>query len=223
MAEKTALKALTRVASAVVLAPLAIWAVFAGTPYFEVMVVAGGAVLIYEWSAMVGGRPSWLTLGVGYVGLACIAFMWLRGDTESGFLTVTWLFGAVWATDIGAYVFGLSIGGPKLAPKISPKKTWAGLIGGMTCAAACGAAIGYFLAAAPALWGWAAFSAFIGAVSQGGDLFESWVKRRFGLKDSGAIIPGHGGLFDRVDGLLSAILVTALINALLRSNVLLWL
>lgn len=118
-----------------------------------------------------------------------------------GFVSTIWLIGLVWAMDTGAYIFGRAIGGPKLMPKVSPKKTWAGLIGGMLTAALWGYGCAVFGGAA-----WipvTVTTAVLGAVSQGGDLFESWIKRYLDVKDSSNLIPGHGGIFDRMDALLA--------------------
>ena len=157
------------------------------------------------------GTP-WMTLGTLYIGLPCVALVWLRNDPAAGRDIVLWLLLVVWASDIGAYATGRLIGGPRLAPRISPNKTWAGLIGGIglgaLASAAFAAANGHPLPAAPAMVG-----ALMGFVAQAGDLGESWVKRRFGVKDASTLIPGHGGLLDRVDGLLAAILVVAFIAA----------
>lgn len=146
-------------------------------------------------------RSGWLSMGVLYIALPCISLSWLRD--EASVWTMMWLFFVVWATDIGAYVFGRAIGGPKLAARISPNKTWAGLAGGAMCAAAVGGILPYVLGVS----GWflsLLFATLLAIVAQIGDLFESSVKRRFKVKDSGAIIPGHGGLLDRLDGLIAA-------------------
>lgn len=127
-----------------------------------------------------------------------------------GFVSTIWLIGSVWAMDTGAYVFGKTIGGPKMCPKISPKKTWAGLIGGMVTAALWGALCVRF-ADARAYGFVMIVSAVLGAVSQGGDLFESWIKRYLGVKDSSDLIPGHGGVFDRTDALLAVTPIVVLI------------
>lgn len=125
-----------------------------------------------------------------------------------------YLLFCIWATDIGAYAAGKSIGGPKLAPRISPKKTWAGLVGGMLSAAAFGAGVAVaFDAERP--WLAAVLGMVLAVVGQIGDLFESGIKRRFDVKDSGRLIPGHGGLLDRVDGLIVAAPVFALFHATL--------
>jgi len=147
-------------------------------------------------------RGPWPALGAAYIGLPMIALIELREGSEDGLIAVLWLFAVVWAMDIFAYVAGKSIGGPKLAPTISPGKTWAGLIGGAFGSTVAGAVIAPYV-------GWSALglalaSGALGAFSQVGDLFESAVKRRFGVKDSGNLIPGHGGILDRVDGLVFA-------------------
>ncbi|MDP6351579.1 MAG: phosphatidate cytidylyltransferase [Alphaproteobacteria bacterium] len=159
------------------------------------------------------GSPAWAGLGLAYITLPCLAVVWLRLDAEQGRAWLLWLFAVVWATDIGAYVIGRAIGGPKLAPRISPGKTWSGLAGGIGAAALVGGAMagllfgdreqsgaGFWqLAGGPRL---AALAALTAIAAQVGDLAESGLKRRRGVKDSGALIPGHGGLLDRVDGLV---------------------
>jgi phosphatidate cytidylyltransferase len=179
-------------------------------------VLAGCAVFLAEHRIPAALRARWLALGIVYVGLACVALIWVRGDSAAGRITFFWLLAVVWAMDIGAYAVGRVIGGAKLAPAISPGKTWAGLIGGMACSAVAGIVVG-LLSDQPDLsidsirLAALGFSgAVVGALSQAGDLFESWVKRHFGVKDSGNIIPGHGGLLDRVDGLLIAAIAVVL-------------
>lgn len=151
----------------------------------------------------------WAALGGVYVALPVFCLVWLRMDAEQGRAVIVWLFAAVWATDIGAYVAGKSIGGPKLAPGISPKKTWAGLIGGALAAGLISLLLadwgGYGLS-----WRFFALGLALALAAQAGDLAESAVKRHFGVKDSSGIIPGHGGLFDRVDGLIAAAPLAAL-------------
>jgi phosphatidate cytidylyltransferase len=134
--------------------------------------------------------------------------LWLAEDPDYGRITLFWLLGVVWATDCGAYVAGRVIGGPLLAPIISPRKTWAGVAGGLVSAAAIGAGAAIWAKVGePA--GLIFASVALSIAAQGGDLLESAVKRHFEVKDSGAIIPGHGGLFDRLDGLLAAAPVLA--------------
>jgi phosphatidate cytidylyltransferase len=147
-------------------------------------------------------------VGVGYVGTAAIAILFLRAQ-PLGFALALWTLAIVWATDIGAYFAGRTIGGPRLAPVISPNKTWAGLIGGMIAAGIVGGAIAY-VGHLPGGTYWLA--PLLAVAAQLGDLAESGMKRRIGVKDSGHILPGHGGLLDRIDGVLPvAILVAALV------------
>lgn len=141
----------------------------------------------------------WMVAGVPYIAVPVLALAWLRAD--AGYVPVFWLMAVVWGTDIGAYAAGRSIGGPLLAPRVSPKKTWSGLGGGVVAAFAVGAATGMALGTA-----WAPLalvSACLAVVAQAGDLAESAVKRHFGVKDASSLIPGHGGLLDRVDGIMT--------------------
>ena len=162
-------------------------------------------------------RSGWLTFGVVYVGLPVLSLVWLR--EAGGMGVVFWLLALVWATDTGAYAAGRTIGGPKLAPRYSPNKTWAGLGGGMVSAAVVSAGLGLGLEMMPRTLVSGLLLALAGAglavVAQIGDLFESAVKRRFGVKDSSTIIPGHGGVLDRVDGLISTAPLVALAVLLL--------
>jgi phosphatidate cytidylyltransferase len=142
--------------------------------------------------------------GFVYIALPSFALISLSWVWET---LVLWVFAVTWATDICAYFAGRTIGGPKLAPRISPNKTWAGLVGGMAGAALFGAAVAFWFEMEPFfLWSGAA----MGAIAQAGDLYESWEKRRAGVKDSGRLLPGHGGVLDRLDGLLAVSLATAL-------------
>jgi phosphatidate cytidylyltransferase len=153
---------------------------------------------------------SWLAAGAVYLTLSSLACLWLRSVPQDGEIVVYWLFATVWATDTGAYVVGRNLGGPKLAPAISPNKTWSGLLGGMLAAAGVGAVASlWWTPAAP--WILIASSAGLALVAQAGDLLESYVKRRFGVKDASRLIPGHGGMLDRVDGLLAASLAVGLV------------
>ncbi len=148
-----------------------------------------------------------LWVGSAYVSLALTSMAWLRGQDAHGVIVV-WLFFSVWAMDVGGYFAGKAIGGPKLAPVISPKKTWAGLIGGMVLAGVVSLAISLlFELGDPMLM--VPAGAFVALIAQGGDLYESAVKRALDKKDSGNLIPGHGGILDRVDGLVFAAPVAA--------------
>jgi phosphatidate cytidylyltransferase len=154
--------------------------------------------------------------GIPYVALPVLALVLLRTDNVWGVHAIMWLMLVVWATDTFAYFAGRIIGGPKLAPVLSPKKTWAGLLGGMA-----GAASVSVIYAAYFLPSWAALAgvgAALAVVAQLGDIFESALKRRFNMKDSGNLIPGHGGILDRVDGLVVAGVVAAIIGFVRHSS-----
>ncbi len=218
---------MTRLGSAFVLAPLVLAAVYFGSSFYHAVIGIMGLILVYEWSSMVGRRPLWLALGAVYVTFAVWALWRLRLDPEWGALSIYWLLAVVWGADTGGYAFGKSIGGPKLAPTISPNKTWSGFAGGLLTSAVAGWAVASYFRPEIGLneIGLAIViaSAGLSVVSQIGDLLESSVKRRFDVKDSGNIIPGHGGVFDRVDGLVASAIVLATINILLQENVLAWL
>ncbi|WP_308909658.1 phosphatidate cytidylyltransferase [Pseudokordiimonas caeni] len=204
----------SKVAGALVLLPVAMLILFS-TPVFAAVegvallaVLAIGGWLLATKGQGAAGRIGWWAAGIGYVGAPIFALDLIRKLPE-GFLTVIFVFLLVWATDVGGYFFGKGIGGPKLAPVISPKKTWAGLLGGMLLAGAVGAAIAAITAwHSPMELG--LLAAGLAVVAQIGDLFESAVKRRFGAKDSGNLIPGHGGILDRVDGIVFAAPAAAL-------------
>lgn len=140
-----------------------------------------------------------LTLGVPYITIGVGSLMWFMVGLSP--LAVLWLLLVVWSVDIGGYVVGCNVKGPKLAPKISPNKTWSGLIGGMLFAAAVGYGFAYAVYWQKAVY-YAPIAALLAIVEQIGDLIESAIKRRVGVKDSSDLIPGHGGVFDRVDGLI---------------------
>jgi phosphatidate cytidylyltransferase len=180
-----------------------------------VIVVAMGTLAA---AALVpAARRVWVAGGIPYAGAIGLAPDVLRGDPEHGFTAVIFLYAVVWATDIAAYFVGRTLGGPKLMPSTSPKKTWSGAIGGTLAAIAVAVAT----AKSTALPGWlalATIAAVLSIVAQAGDLFESFLKRRFNVKDSGHLIPGHGGLMDRLDGFVAAAIVAAVIG-LLRGGV----
>ena len=182
----------------------------AGMPPLFVFGAIAVAALAGVISAFTGSASRWLPIGILYAAIPAASLAFLRGDNASGLLTVLILFGLVWSTDIFAYFVGRAIGGPKLAPSISPNKTWSGAIGGAVAAVAIGTMIAFHSehAGNPLL---PFIILLISIASQCGDLFESWVKRKFGVKDSGTMIPGHGGMMDRVDGL--AVAATALYAA----------
>jgi phosphatidate cytidylyltransferase len=162
-----------------------------------------------------------LTLGLAYITLPIIAVMWLSGRVDHGTMLLFWVLGIVWATDIGAYLAGNLLGGPKLAPSVSPSKTWSGLLGGLVAAVGLMVAVGG-LGFAPMNLRFIMLTALVSLVAQGGDLLESMLKRRFEVKDSGTLIPGHGGVLDRMDSLLTAIPFVAGLQLLMGNGETLW-
>ena len=250
-----------RVASAIVLLVIVLWACWIGGLLFLLVSTLLSAVLYYEWQAMVRVTPfdgtealltsgfalvllsnavgllaygiigflalglilelasqgqeradvRWIGLGALYCAIPAIAFPLIR---ESGGLALTlFLFVIVWVTDIAGYFVGRRFGGPKLLPTVSPKKTWSGAIGGIVGSALLAIVIARFSPQA-SLTVLLVVALVLSAVSQSGDLFESWVKRRFSVKDSSQLIPGHGGFLDRLDGLIAASVPVALVVGL---------
>ena len=261
VAEPRARELSLRVASALVLAPLVLAAVYAGGWVFALVVGAATLIMVWEWNRLcggsgpggillglaviatiglaLGGEPLvalmaalvlaavaltlgvvrdrgfvWVALGVVYLSIPVAALIWLRGGIAEGRQIVLWVLAVVWATDIGAYAVGRVLGGPRLAPRISPRKTWSGAFGGTGLAALVGVGAAY---AGPGLargLGLIVASLGLSLAAQAGDLAESAVKRHFHTKQSGALIPGHGGMLDRADGLLfAAPLAAALVLA----------
>jgi phosphatidate cytidylyltransferase len=151
-------------------------------------------------------------LGIGYALAASIASSMVRRDPDSGFAALMLVLLTVWATDIGGYFAGRLIGGPKLWPQVSPKKTWAGAVGGFVASLA--VAVGFAAFDLGKFMPLLLLAAALSVAAQLGDLFESAVKRRFGVKDSSHIIPGHGGLMDRLDGFVAAIVLAAIFGFL---------
>ena len=176
-----------------------------------------------RWPGMAAADlgPVGLALGVVYVGPAALALAWLRADLRVGLANLLFLLLVVWANDIGAYAAGRLLGGPKLAPMISPGKTWSGTLGGLVAGMATGVGVAMVSDAGSAVAA-AVVALLIGAAGQVGDLLESGVKRWTGVKDSGRLIPGHGGLADRLDAVLAAALVAALIVWWRGRGVVLW-
>jgi phosphatidate cytidylyltransferase len=169
-----------------------------------------------------GRRRADLAFGFPYLGLAAVALPWLRASPDAGLPNTLFVLAIVWASDIGAYLIGRLAGGPKLAPSLSPGKTWSGAAGGL--AGAVLAAIGVATCFSPGFSSShvAGVAIGLGTISQAGDLLESALKRRFGVKDSGRIIPGHGGLLDRLDALLAVAPAAALLALSVGRGVVLW-
>lgn len=201
------------------LGPAVVALALIGGENVAIAATAGGAAAAALLSPKRDFANIWRAVGMIYIGVPLVALLYIRGGNASVLLgggrdAVFFLLAAVWASDIGAYGIGRLIGGPKLAPRISPSKTWAGAVGGTATAG---------LAVIPVYnmgIGWVAGQSwlavfFMGAAlaiaSQIGDLFESSVKRHFGVKDTGTLIPGHGGILDRIDGLLAAAPLMALV------------
>ena len=164
-----------------------------------------------------GGRRVWVFAGVLYAGVLLLGTQLLRADPPVGFVALLLLFAVVWATDIAGYFVGRAIGGPKLAPRISPGKTWSGAIGGVVFAVAAAAGVA-LLARLQPIVPILAIAVALSAVAQAGDLMESAIKRRFNAKDAGTLIPGHGGVMDRLDGFWAALLLAVCIG-LIRGGV----
>lgn len=194
-----------------------------GVPSWALILI--GTILAVVVTLPAHGRRSlWFGLGVLYVATPAMAMLWVRDDpvTGQGVILLAWILALVIATDTGAYAAGRSIGGPKLAPRISPNKTWAGLLGGVVAAALVGLVFGLLLNL-PSIWKLMILSGGLAVIEQVGDLLESAFKRRFGVKDSSHIIPGHGGVLDRVDGLLTVSVAVAVLDYFGEGSVLSWL
>ncbi len=248
--------------------PLAVAAVWFGSPYLPALVVLAAAGMGWEWARLSDGAspvvatfvvatavaaaaatavgavvvailvslcggivvwgaslaaktpaPFWTALGTLWLSLPCVAILAVAAGTD-GRASILWLLAVVWASDSGAYAFGRAIGGKRLAPRLSPNKTWAGALGGLLCAGLVGVAAAWLVGGTVAIV--AAVSVLLSVTAQGGDLAESYAKRRFGAKDSGGLIPGHGGLLDRLDSLLTAATMLGLLMLLGAGSPLDW-
>jgi len=209
-----------RTASALVLAVPVLADVYLGPPWFTLLVIVVAALMGWEWAGMCNRRGRWMVLGLVYIAIPTAAMIWLRGDDIPGMTTIIWLFLVVWGADTGAYLSGRAIGGPKLAPRISPKKTWAGFVGGISIASLISVAFHFY---APGdILNLAVIGFLVALASQLGDLLESMAKRHFDVKDSSNLIPGHGGVLDRVDGLVIGAVALAMILLIFGQGVLPW-
>lgn len=216
-----------RTASAAVLGPLVLAALWYGGFAFTLLLLAASIGLAFEWAALMAPHPASragavarMLAGLFYILLPMTGLAFLRGDALVGRANTLFLVLLVWATDIGAYIAGRALGGPKLAPAISPGKTITGALGGL--AAALAVAVGGWALQGGSIIRALGIAVALSVVAQLGDLGESALKRRLGVKDSGASIPGHGGLFDRLDGLLAAAPLAALLALAAGAGVVLW-
>ena len=187
---------------------VALGAAYAGGYVFAVFVALAAVIIFAEWLRLVAAWGfAWKVAGFLYALVPALALLWIRDRAPHGVELLVWVFIVTWTTDIGAYFAGRAIGGPKLAPSISPNKTIAGLVGGMISAALAGYAwVELFRLSANLYW----LAPLFAVAAQLGDLFESSLKRRAGVKDSGNWLPGHGGALDRLDGLVVVAALTAL-------------
>jgi len=213
-----------RVMSSAVLAPLTILVAWLGGVAFVAFWTVAASIVLWEWSGLVkGASPNaprglgwfagWMIAGLVYAGALLLAPIALRGDPALGFVAILFLFAIVWATDIAAYFAGRAVGGAKLWPAVSPNKTWSGAVGGALGGVAAGLLVATTagLVVAPML---VLMSFGLSVVSQAGDLLESAIKRHFGAKDASQLIPGHGGLMDRLDGFLTAAAAAVMVGLL---------
>lgn len=179
-----------------------------GNVSIAIMVVALG---VLAGIVTAGRRAPAVAGGVVYASALLLAAAIVRSDADYGFAAILFLYAVVWGTDIGGYFAGRAFGGPKLAPSISPKKTWSGAIGGTAAGIAAAMAVTALFSIGNALM-IGIVALVLSVASQGGDLFESWLKRRFDVKDASGLIPGHGGVMDRLDGFIFAVAAAAMIG-----------
>ena len=203
---------LLRTLTGIVLIAAALLAAVHGGDLFALVVAAIATAMFYEWTRLVRGWGAlWYVSGFFYALLPALSLLWIREPREQGLYVLIWVFIVTWATDIGAYFVGRAFGRRKLAPSISPGKTVEGLYGGILAAGLFAGAwtIGMGLGTPLLL-----LAPVFACAAQAGDLFESQMKRRAGMKDSGNWLPGHGGILDRLDGLVPVAVLTALAQLL---------
>jgi len=205
----------------VVAAAITVFALLGGA-WFLILLACGAILVAASGILLDKGHGFWVALGTVYSALPAAAMLYLYGEGGKGALLVALLIAVVAGTDVGAYFAGRRLGGPRLAPRISPAKTWSGLAGGMILAGAV-AGVGLVWLFGKPFWIGFAGGVLLALVAQGGDLFESAVKRRFGAKDSSGLIPGHGGVMDRFDGLVAGAIGMALLKYFLIGKMDAWL
>ncbi len=195
----------------------------AGQWIFALLLTGFATVLVYVLAIRQRQSASWVALGVPYLFLPMLSFIWLRAGVDGayGIATIVWILLVVWGSDSGGYIAGKSLGGPKLAPRISPNKTWSGFAGGVALAMVAGLVMALWVGEGSFLT-FILISAELSAISQIGDLAESSVKRHFGVKDFSSLIPGHGGVFDRFDGLLFVLMAAGLLQVWHGGPLLIW-
>ena len=196
-----------RTITGIILVAAALLAAVLGGNVLAIFVAAIATLMFYEWTRIVRGwGGAWYISGFFYALLPALALLWIRERDAHGLELLIWTFIVTWSTDIGAYFAGRRFGKRKLAPSISPNKTVEGLWGGMAAATLCG---GVWVLTTGLGLALLAFSPFLAVAAQMGDLFESGMKRRAGVKDSGTWLPGHGGVLDRLDGLVPVAVLAA--------------
>lgn len=203
---------LVRLISGVIMIGVALAAAYEGRDFFALLVAAAATAMYWEWRQLTKTwSSSWAISGFFYAAVPAIALIWIRLVEPANHWPklLLWAFIVTWSTDIGAYLVGKTIGRTKLAPSISPGKTVEGLIGGVVIAALLGGAWAYDQHLGGALL---FLAPLFTLAAQAGDLFESWMKRRAGVKDSGNWVPGHGGVLDRLDGLVPVAVLTAAVQ-----------
>ncbi len=213
---------LRRLAGGVALCVAAALTVNLAADFAALAILAGGAVV---FALAATGLRTWSGAGVLYAGALIVAILMIRPTTSAlvegpfDVRTIVWLFAVVWGTDIGAYFAGRAIGGPKVWPAVSPGKTWSGTLVGIACGALAGLAVAMIRPVVPVSpLPLLAIGLVAAAASQAGDFLESGVKRRFGVKDSSGLIPGHGGVMDRLDGFITAAALIALLAVVRDSS-----
>ncbi|HYC15368.1 MAG TPA: phosphatidate cytidylyltransferase [Stellaceae bacterium] len=194
----------------------------AGAPRLGLGLLAVGVLAVFTLtSSRRGGAAVCAAAGASWIGASCIALLWIAADPALGRQTVLWIFALVWATDSAAFLVGRFLGGPRLAPVWSPKKTWSGALGGLAAGGVVGVVTAKLMGMpeiSTTLW----LSLGLSVLEQMGDLAESAAKRRFGVKDMSGLIPGHGGILDRVDGMLAVVTVVAFLALIRGASPLAW-